>query len=396
MFVRQERTDASILHADADAFFAAVEQRDDRSLRGRPVAVGSGVVMAASYEARAYGIRGGMGGAEAKRRCPEIRFAPPRFTAYIEASRGLFDVFRGLSPVVEGLSLEEAFLDGAGLDHIGGTPLEIADRLRRECMERVGLAVTVGLGRTKLVAKMASRAAKPDGLLLIEPGRERDFLDALPVESIWGIGPKTAEQLHRNGLRRVGDVTRLPEGSLVAIVGGPTGSHLHALLTNRRGTRVRPSSGRRSVGAQHAIGRARRSRSEQRAIVASLVERVSRRMRTGGRSGRTISLRLRFGDYTRATRSLTLAAPTAAGGLIELAALRLLDEAGPEISARGLTLLGVAVTNLSAPGLGVQLGLELDSAASQGLDLALDEIRGRYGATSVTRGPGTDRWLSEA
>src|SRR5262245_14705907 len=173
----------SILHADADAFFASVEQRDDPSLRGRPTIVGPGVVMAASYEARAYGIHGGMGGGRARRLCPQAAFVPPRFDAYTEASRALFELFDETAPLVEGLSLEEAFLDVRGLERITGTPREIAERLRRRARERVGLAVTVGVARTKVLAKMASRAAKPDGLLVLEPEREAEFLRPLPVEA---------------------------------------------------------------------------------------------------------------------------------------------------------------------------------------------------------------------
>src|SRR3954447_13368797 len=186
---------ASILHADADAFFASVEQRDDPELRGKPTVVGGGVVMAASYEARAYGIHGAMGGRRARQLCPQLVSVPPRFEAYTEASRALFDLFEETAPLVEGLSLEEAFLAVRGLERISGTPRQIAERLRRRARERIGLAVTVGVARTKVVTKMASRAAKPDGLLVIEPERESEFLTPLPVEALWGVGAATADKL---------------------------------------------------------------------------------------------------------------------------------------------------------------------------------------------------------
>jgi len=192
---------ASILHADADAFFASVEQRDDPALRGRPTIVGGGVVLAASYEARAYGIHSGMGGRRARQLCPQAIVVPARFEAYTEASRALFDLFEETAPLVEGMSLEEAFLDVRGLEHISGTPRQIAARLRRQARERVGLAVTIGVARTKVLAKMASRAAKPDGLLVIEPERERTFLEPLPVEALWGVGDVTALKLRAQGIK---------------------------------------------------------------------------------------------------------------------------------------------------------------------------------------------------
>ncbi|HSI80840.1 MAG TPA: DNA polymerase IV [Solirubrobacterales bacterium] len=391
--------EAGILHSDADAFFASVEQRDDPRLRGRPVAVGGGVVTAASYEARAFGVRGGMGGAEARRLCPELVFAKPRWSAYVEASRALFEVFAETAPAVEGISLEEAFLDARGLEHVRGSPLGIALRLKREALERVGLPVTVGIARTKSVAKMASRLAKPDGLLAVPAERELDFLHPLPVGELWGVGPATAEKLNASGLETVGDVAARAEHELVAIVGRAAGRKLHALANGRDPRRVNPRRSRRSFGSQSALGRRRRSREELEATVLALADRVARRMRAAGRAGRTIALRLRFGDYRRATRSLTLPQPTADTETIRAVASALLGEAMPIAARRGLTLVGIAVSNLSAAGVGVQLALPLERRPRDGLDAALDELRDRFGPAAVTRGsllgrdPGLSAWL---
>src|SRR6201990_1781962 len=216
-----------VLHADADAFFASVEQRDDPRLRGRPVIVGGGVVLAASYEAKAYGIRTAMGGGQARRLCPKAIVVPPRMSAYSEASKAVFQVFESTAPEVEALSIDEAFLDVRGLEHISGTPVEIAGRLRAEVRRQVGLPLTVGIARTKFLAKVASRVAKPDGLLEVPPDRELEFLHALPVELLWGVADVTAGKLHRLGIDNVRDVARLDEGVLVSILGQASGRHIH-------------------------------------------------------------------------------------------------------------------------------------------------------------------------
>ena len=377
--------EATILHADADAFFASVEQRDDPALRGRPVCVGEGVVMAASYEARAFGIRGAMGGTEAKRRCPEALFVPPRFSAYTEASRSLFEIFRDTAPAVEGLSLEEAFLDVRGLERISGSPERIARRLRGRVRREVGLAVTVGVARTKVLAKMASRAAKPDGLLVVAAEREREFLHPLPVETLWGVGPSTAAKLHRHGIRTVGQIAALPEQVMVGMLGLAAGQHLHAVANNRDRRRVRTGPGRRSFGSQSAFGLRRRSPSELDAILIALVDRVTGRMRKADRAGRTVVLRFRFGDYTRATRSRTLAHATSASGPVLATARELLAASMPMLRERGVTMVGIAVSNLAPRGAGVQLGLPLDRLGGYQLDIALDEVRERFGVNALRR-----------
>jgi DNA polymerase-4 len=346
----------TILHADADAFFVSVAQRDDPALRGLPVVVGSGVVMAASYEARRFGVHGGMGGARARRLCPQLVVAQSSWEAYGEASRALFAVFERHAPVIERLGLEEAFLDVRGL---ATEPREIAARLRREVRDEVGLTVTVGVARTKLVAKMASRAAKPDGLLVVAATHERAFLDPLGVEQLWGVGPRTARKLHAQGLRTVGQLARLDEATLVAILGTGPGRLVHDLARNRDRRPVQPNRPRRSYGAQRALGRSRGTPVDLDEVLAGLVDRVTQRMHSAGAAGRTVLLRLRFDDYSRVARSQTLADATADGAPILAAARALLAAAMPMIEREGLTCIGVAVTNLAGAAGGVQLELAL-------------------------------------
>src|ERR671924_2429216 len=226
-------SEATILHADLDAFYASVEQRDDPALRGRPVIVGAGVVLAASYEARAYGVRTAMGGALARRLCPGAVVVEPRMSAYSEASKQVYRVFEDTTPLVEGLSIDEAFLDVRGLRRLSGTPTEIAVRLRHTVRERVGLPITVGVARTKFLAKVASGVAKPDGLLVVPPDEELAFLHPLLVERLWGVGTVTAAKLHDHRIHTVGQLARLSERALVSILGRAAGRHLHALAHNR-------------------------------------------------------------------------------------------------------------------------------------------------------------------
>jgi len=376
---------ATILHADLDSFYASVEQRDDPCLRGRPVIVGGGVVLAASYEAKAYGVRTAMGGRQARRLCPRAIVVPPRMSAYSEASKAVFEVFHDTSPFVEGISIDEAFLDVRGMERIAGSPVEIAVRLRNEVRARVGLPITVGVARTKFLAKVASGVAKPDGLLVVPPDRELAFLHPLPVERLWGVGAVTARKLHAHEIATVGDVARLDEGTLVALLGRASGRHLHALAHNRDARPVQARRRRRSIGAQRALGRARKSAEEIDVSLVGLVDRVTRRMRAAGRVGRTVVLRLRFADFTRATRSHTLPQATAETQAILTAARELLEVARPMIERQGLTLVGIAVSNLENDD-AVQLALPFDRWSGGALDAALDEVRTRYGSTAVTRG----------
>ena len=382
VFVSRE---ATILHADLDAFFASVEQRDDPGLRGRPVAVGGWVVTAASYEAKAFGVGSGMGGATARRLCPGLVVVPPRWPAYVEASRAVFEVFRRTSPLVEGLSIDEAFLDVRGMGRSVGSPTEIATGLRRAVREEVGLPITVGIATTKSLAKIASALAKPDGLMLVPPEEEMAMLHALPVERLWGVGPVTARRLHERGIERVGQIAALGEEDLVALAGIAGGRHLHALAHNRDPRPVRSRRRRRTFGAQSALGRRSRSPAELDVVLVELVDRVTRRMRTAGRTGRTIVLRLRFDDYSAATRSRTVRRPTSASAPVLAAVRALLEDARPAIGRRGLTLLGVTVSGLDGEETG-QLELPLGEAVpGAGLDAALDAVRDRFGPAAVTR-----------
>jgi DNA polymerase-4 len=374
----------TILHADVDAFYASVEQRDDPRLRGRPVIVGGGVVLAASYEAKAHGVRTAMGGRQARRLCPHAIVVPPRMSAYSEASKAMFRVFEDATPLVEGLSIDEAFLDVRGLERISGTPTEIAVRLRRDVREHVGLPITVGVARTKFLAKVASGVAKPDGLLVVPTDRELAFLHPLPVEALWGVGQVTAGKLRSFGITTVGQVARMDEGVLVGLIGRAAGRHLHALAHNRDPRPVHPGRRRGSIGSQRALGRRRRSPEELDTVVIGLVDRITRRMRAAGRVGRTVVLRLRFGDFSRATRSYTLPQATAHTETILATARGLLAAAMPTLERRGVTLVGVSVANLQNDD-AIQLVLPFDRQGGMALDIALDEIRRRFGSDAVTR-----------
>ncbi|QYG95738.1 DNA polymerase IV [Iamia sp. SCSIO 61187] len=391
MFVAGRR--ASILHADLDAFYASVEQRDDPSLRGRPVLVGGGVVLAASYEAKARGVKTAMGGRQALRLCPDAVVVSPRFSAYVEASRAVFAVFEDTTPLVEGLSIDEAFLDVGGLGRIAGPPPEIAARLRREVLDRVGLRITVGVARTKFLAKVASGVAKPDGLLVVDPDREREFLHPLPVGRLWGVGPITAEKLAERGIRTVRDVAGVGEAGLVAIVGGGTGRHLHALAHGRDPRPVERGRRRRSIGSQSAFGRRPQTPAELDTRLVGLVDRVARRLRGAGRVGRTVTLRLRFADYTRATRSRSLPQATDRTEDLLATARALLAKAQPLIEERGITLVGVAIGNL-ADNPPVQMPLPFGRVDTAALDSAVDHVRDTFGKTAVTRTVllGRDAW----
>lgn len=382
--IRSMRPDATILHADLDAFYASVEQRDDPLLRGRPVIVGDGVVLSASYEARAYGVRGAMGGTLARRLCPGAIVVSPRISAYSDASKAVFEVFEDTTPLVEGLSIDEAFLDVGGLRRISGTPTEIAVRLRSQVLERVGLPITVGVARTKFLAKVASGVAKPNGLLVVPPEAEMAFLHPLPVERLWGVGEVTANKLHERGLTTVGEVAQLAERTLVSMLGRASGRHLHALAHNRDPRRVQVGRRRRSIGSQSALGRSPKSPEAIDAVLVGIVDRVTRRMRKAGRLGRTVVLRLRFDDFSKATRSHTLSRATAQTHTILATARGLLATVMPIVERQGITLIGIAVANLDNDD-AIQLELPFERSIGVALDEALDDLRERFGPAAVTR-----------
>src|SRR5947207_236659 len=325
-----------------------------------------------------------MGGAQACRMCPRAVVVEPRMSAYSDASKAVFEVFEQTTPLVEGLSIDEAFLDVGGLRRLSGTPTEIAVRLRRDVLERVGLPITVGIASTKFLAKVASGVAKPDGLLVVPPGRELAFLHALDVECLWGVGLITATKLRERGIVTVGEVARIDEVALIEMLGRATGRQLHALAHNRDPRPVRVGRRRGSIGSQRALGRSTKSREAVDAVVVGLVDRVTRRMRAAHRVGRTVVLRLRFGDFSRATRSHTLPLPTADTHVILTTVRWLFAGALPLIRADGLTLVGIAVANLEDDR-ALQLPLPFDLRCGGALDAALDEIRGRFGSSAITR-----------
>jgi DNA polymerase-4 len=378
-------SEAHVLHADLDSFYASVEQRDAPRLRGRPVIVGSWVVLAASYEAKRCGVHGGMGGSEARRRCPDAVIVRPRMAAYSEASKAVFEIFEQTSPVVEPLSIDEAFLDARGMGEVFGTPEEIAVRLRRDVRREVGLPITVGVAGTKFLAKVASAVAKPDGLLVVPPGGELGFLHPLPIERLWGVGPVTSRKLRAVGITTVRQVAESDEEKLTTLLGRAAGRHLHALAHNRDPRRVRVGRRRRTMGAQRALGRRTpKSFEDIDATVVALVDRLARRLRSARRVCRTVTLRLRFDDFSRATRANTLSEATAQTQTILATARRLLAAAVPMIETQGLTLVGVALGNLDDDS-AIQLALPLEDHRATALDVALDSLRDRYGPDVVTR-----------
>jgi DNA polymerase-4 len=376
--------EAAILHADVDSFYASVEQRDDPSLRGRPVIVGPGIVLAASYEAKAFGVYTPMPASRARRLCPDAVVVPARMSAYSEASDALFEVFRDTSGLVEGLSIDEAFLDVGGLRRIAGSPLEIAERLRRDVRERVGLPISVGVARTKFLAKVASGVAKPDGLLVVPVERELEFLHPLPVEALWGVGAVTAKKLHAQGITRVREVAARNENELIEMLGRASGRHIYALAHNRDPRSVQVGRRRRSMGSQRALGRGNKSSASVDTTIVAIVDRLARRLRAARRVCRTVILRLRFADLSRATRSQTLPEATAQTQKILVTVRQLVKEATPLIASRGITLVGVTLTNLDNDD-AIQLALPFDRRWTPGLDAALDELRDRFGSSVVKR-----------
>ena len=346
--------------------------------------VGSGVVLACSYEAKARGVRTAMNGALAKRTCPEAIVVPARMSAYSEASKQVYTIFHETSPLVEGLSIDEAFLDATGLGHISGTPAEIAAKLRREVLEKVGLKISVGVARTKFLAKIASGESKPDGLLVIEPEDEISFLHPLPIERVWGVGRVTSEKLRSMGIRTVGEIAACDENRLVAALGPSAGHRLLDLANNRDPRPVKPREPRQSIGAQSAFPRSSKSMQEVDALAAGLVDRTARRLRAADKVCGTVSISIRFDDMKRASRSHTMAAGTNQTETILGAVRSLLSGAGDLIEARGITLLGVSLENLQADD-AVQLGLDLDGGDTSALDAAIDDVKERFGADAITR-----------
>jgi DNA polymerase-4 len=388
-------TAATILHADLDAFYASVEQLLDPSLRNRPIAVGGGVVLAASYEARVLGVRAGMAGWRAQQLCPSLRFVGGHFREYQRLGDEVIDVLRDFTPLVERISIDEAFLDVAGAVRLFGAPSDIALAIRQRVQSEIGLAVSVGVARTKHLAKVASQAAKPDGLIVVEPDRETTFLGPLPVEMMWGVGPATRSRLARAGIRTIGDLAATPSPLLARLLGSAVGRQLASLAINVDPRRIETTRRGSSVGAQAALGRQFATPELVRSTLGYLADRVAGRLRAGGRAGRTVNVRVRFTDLRSVTRSISLQVPISATlTLTDLAAELASAALADHPQERQITLLAVSVTNLVAEAalqLELPLGLGDDlhrpgtvaGAARWGVDRSIDAIRARFGRDAV-------------
>jgi DNA polymerase-4 len=386
---------ATILHADLDAFYASVEQLLDPSLLGRPIAVGGGVVLAASYEAKAFGVHAGMAGWQARRLCPRLQFTGGHFTEYQRLGDAVMDVLRDFTPLVERISIDEAFLDVTGSVHLFGPPAAMAAEIRGRVRAELGLPISVGVATTKHLAKVASQVAKPDGLVVVEAGTEDEFLDPLPVGLLWGVGPVTRAQLASRGIETIGALAAADPSSLRHLLGRANGDKLAALALNADPRRIETSRRARSVGAQSALGCRPASDEVLRAELGFLADRVASRLRAKERAGRTVTVRVRFPGMQSVTRSVTLSSAvsstrTLAEIGVGLAQTALTDH--PE--EREVTLVAVSVGNLVADRpLQLELPLALAGdelrtgtprgAARWALDRAMDRVRDRFGRDAV-------------
>ncbi|HEV7656434.1 MAG TPA: DNA polymerase IV [Mycobacteriales bacterium] len=389
----------TILHADLDAFYASVEQLLDPTLRGRPIAVGGGprggVVLAASYEAKAFGVHGGMGGRQAQGLCPGLLFVRGHFTEYQRLADDVMDILRGVTPVVERISIDEAFLDVSGSTHLFGSPAVIGARLRARVKHEVGLPISIGAARTKHLAKVASQVAKPDNLVVVEPDREREFLDPLPVTLMWGVGPVAQRRLAERGIYTIGELARTPSRALESLLGEAAGSKLAALSVNEDPRRIASSGRAKSVGAQSALGRCRPTRELVREVLCHLADRVAGRLRAKSRAGRTVTVRVRFAGMRSVTRSLTLDGPIAATLTLTEVAEQLVWQAISDQTAEAveISLLAISVSNLTVQH-SIQLELDIPpddprhpgspiGSARWALDTSMDAVRVRFGRDAV-------------
>jgi DNA polymerase-4 len=393
------RAAPTILHADLDAFYASVEQLLDPTLRGRPVAVGGsaqgGVVLAASYEAKACGVAGAMPGWRARQLCPDLVFVRGHFGEYQRLADDVMTILGDVTPLVERISIDEAFLDVTGSTHLFGPPTEIGVALRRRVRDEVGLPISVGAARTKHLAKVASQVAKPDGLVVVEPQREQEFLDPLPVDLMWGVGPVTRQRLAERGIRTIGELAATPSAALVHLLGDAAGTRLGALAVNDDPRRLVRSGRAHSVGAQSALGRCRPTRELVREVLAHLADRVTGRLRAKHRAARTVAVRVRFAGMRSVTRAHTLPAAVAATLTVTEIAEELvwhaIDDQGEELPE--ISLLAISLSNLvGARGLQGELALDPDDprrpgsvsgAARWAVDVSVDAIRQKFGRDAV-------------
>jgi DNA polymerase-4 len=385
---------ATILHADLDAFYASVEQLLDPRLLGKPIAVGGGVVLAASYEAKAFGVGAGMPGWRARQLCPGLQFVGGHFREYQRLGDAVIDVLRDFTPWVERMSIDEAFLDVAGAIHLFGSPAEIATKIRTRVRVELGLPVSVGVATTKHLAKVGSQVAKPDGLVVVEPGAERAFLDPLPADLLWGVGPATKARLAARGIRTIGELAATSPDTLQRLVGHAAGTKLGSLAANLDPRRIETSRRAHSMGAQSALGRRFVTERVLREQFGFLADRVATRLRENERAGRTVTVRVRFRGLRSITRSVTLpyaisTTLTLADIGVELAEAALADH--PD--EREITLLAISVSNL-VPESVLQLELAVGAddrhrpgtaagSARWALDRAVDRVRARFGRDAV-------------
>ena len=384
----------AILHADLDAFYAAVAVLENPSLAGKPVAVGTGVVLSCTYEARAFGVRGGMRMVEARAKCPSMIEVDGTFGAYPQYSRKVFSIFESFTPEIEPLSIDEAFLDVSGSLHLFGDPLTIANRIRAEVRGQTGLAVSVGGSTRKFLSKIASQVAKPDGVIIVAVGTELEFLHPLDVSYLWGVGPVTRRKLSELGIETIGDIANTPYDSLVAMLGSGAAYHLGALSNNQDPRSVSTTRKAKSVGAQSAMRSQIRTMEELRPMLQRLIDKVAARLRKKNRTARTITIRVRFGDLSSVTRAATMPTPTASTQAILDVGIRLLAKVLDEYPRHEISLLGVSTAGLGM-GEPLQLALGVDDATSGGtpkelefgaLDESVDELRRKYGKDVITHG----------
>ena len=381
----------TILHVDLDAFYAAVEQRDDPALRGKPVLVGGsarrGVVAACSYEARAYGIHSAMPMAEALRRCPKAIVVRHRMERYAEASHTFFGILGTYSPEVEGLSLDEAFLDVTASERLCGDGLTIARAIKQRVRDELSLVASVGVAPIKLAAKIASDIDKPDGLRVVTQDRLLAFLHPLPMTRLWGVGEQTRSVLATMGLSTIGDVARYPEAALVARLGEVTGRHLAALARGEDSRAVVPESDPVSVGHQETFDDDLDDKGELAVILLDQADRVARRLREAELRARAVVLIVKYDDFRQITRRTTLDAATSDGGVLARTAIELLAKVTiePRKGAR-VRLCGLSATNLEPRDAPRQLGFdEAARARGERLGETLDKLTAKFGKATIRR-----------
>jgi DNA polymerase-4 len=390
---------ATILHADLDAFYASVEQLLDPSLRGKPIAVGGGVVLAASYEAKAFGVRGGMSGRRARELCPHLKFVEGHFKEYQRLGDAAIDVLGDFTPLVERLSIDEAFADVAGCERLFGPPAEIAKAIRQRVREELGLPISVGVARTKHLAKIASQVAKPDGLVVVDPKTELAFLHDLPVELMWGVGPVAKARLADAGVLTIGQLAHVQPWRLQGLLGRALGDKLTALAWNRDPRAIRIHRRSHSAGAQSALGSKPAEERVFRPTLLHLADRIATRLRAKSRPGRTVTVRVRFADMRSITRSMTLPAPISATRMLaEVAETLVCAALADHPQEKTVSLLAISVSNLEEhPLLQLELPIGLEDEgcrpgsrrgmARSGADRAVDAVRDRFGWEAIGYGP---------